>query len=167
MKKILFAIMIAIAAASASPANAQSTTTCGFNACTKSFEISVLTDGPALAEFIRCYNAAWIVYDGDIRKANSKYWDCILKTYAVGGGAWGGCRVAALKWDGFSKWIARNWKKWLPGFCEAKALGAAGAWEIHCISELNSAFKEACIDLDIAVELCANAADPNYKKCDL
>lgn len=167
MKKLIFALMIAIAVAANAPVNSQSTTTCGFNACTKSFEISVLTDGPTLAEFFRCYNAAWINYNGDIARANSQYWTNIRKAYGVAGVAWGGCRVAALKWDRFSKWIAKNWKKWLPGFCEAKALGAAGAWEILCLSELYGAMDLACVDLDIAVELCANNADRNYKKCDL
>ena len=49
-----------------------------------------------------------------------------------------------------------------------KSVGGAGIGvELMCGYEYWATLDAICIDLDIAVELCANAADTNYKKCDL
>lgn len=167
MKKLIFALMIAIAVASSAPANSQSTTTCGFNACTKSFEISVSMDGPALAEFMLCYDSAWIVYNGEIRKANSFYWKCIAAAGGTTATTFAGCETGILETARFKAWLKRKLPRYIPLACETKALGAGIAVEIACGWEYWQTLDAICIDLDIAVELCANAADRNYKKCDL
>ena len=167
MKKLIFALMIAIAVASSAPTNSQSTTTCGFNACTKSFEISVLTDGPTLAEFFTCYNAAWIVYNGEIRKAKSFYWKCIAAAGGTAVSTFGACKTGILETAGFKSWLKRKLPRYVPLACETKALAAGIGVEVACGWDYWATLDAICIDLDIAVELCANAADRNYKKCDL
>ena len=167
MKKLIFALMIAIAVAASAPVNSQSTTTCGFSACTKSFEISVLTDAPALVEFYKCYNAAFVVYDGEVRKARSKYWYCIAAAVGTGGSAYAGCKTGFFKTQGLKDWLKRKLPRYVPLACATKAIAAGAAVEVYCGWEYLATMDSLCIDLDIAVELCANAADSNYKKCDL
>ena len=167
MKKLIFAIMIAIAVAFSAPVNSQSTTTCGFKACTKSFEISVLTSGPKLAEFFTCYNAAWIVYNGEIRKADAFYWKCIAAAGGTAVSTFAACKTGILESVGFKNWLKRKLPRYIPLACETKAAGAGIAVELACAWEYWATLDSICIDLDIAVELCANAADRNYKKCDL
>ena len=166
MKKLIFALMIAIAVAFSAPVNAQSTTTCGFTACTKSFEISVLTDGPTLAEFFTCYNAAWIVYNGDIRKAKSTYWYCIGAAATTAASTLAACKTGILESTGFKNWLKRKIPRYIPLACSTKALGAGIGVELICAYQYSATLDAICIDLDIAVELCANEADPNYTKCD-
>ena len=167
MRKLIFALMIAIAVASSAPANAQSTTTCGFDGCKKSFKISVLTDGPTLAEFYKCYNAAWIVYNRDFDKARSKYWYCIAAAVGTGASAYAGCKTGFFSTQGLKDWLKKKLPRYVPLACETKALGAGIAVELACAWEYWQTLDSICIDLDIAVQLCARAADPNYKKCDL
>ncbi len=167
MKKLIFALMIAIAVASSAPANAQSTTTCGFNACTKSFEISVLTSDSKLADFYTCYNAAWISYNGEIRKAKSFYWKCIAAAGGTAVSTFAACKTGILETARFKSWLKRKLPRYIPLACETKSLAAGIGFEVACGWEYWVTLDAICIDLDIAVELCANAADRNYKKCDL
>ncbi len=166
MKKLIFALMIAIAVASSAPVNSQGTTTCGFNACTKSFEISVLTSGPKLAEFMLCYDSAWIVYNGEKRKANSFYWKCIAAAGGTAAATFGACKTGFFNTQSWKDWLKRKLPRYVPLACETKALGAGLAVELGCAWEYWATLDAICIDLDTAVRLCARAADRNYTECD-
>lgn len=79
----------------------------------------------------------------------------------------GACKTGILESTGFKNWLKRKLPRYIPLACETKALGAGIAVELACAWEYWATLDAICIDLDIAVELCANAADPNYTKCDL
>ena len=167
MKNYIFAIMIAIAVVFSAPVNSQSTTTCGFEGCKKSFEISVSTSGQKIFEFVQCYNAAWLRYNGEVEKARSKYWYCIGTAAGTGASIYAACKTGIWKSAGFIDWLKKKLPRFVPLACETKALAAGASVEVYCGWEYLATMDALCIDLDVALALCANEADPNFKQCNL
>lgn len=124
MKKILFAMIIELAVSASVPVKAKSTTKCGFSACTKSLEISILTSSPKLVESFQCYNAAFIVYDGEVREAKSKYWYCIAAAVRTRGGSYVACKTGVFKSQGLRDWLKKNLPRYAPLACATKAIAA-------------------------------------------
>ena len=107
------------------------------------------------------------VDNGELRKANSFYWKCIAAAGTTAASTFATCETGILESAEFKSWLKRKLPKYIPLACSTKALGAGIGVEIICAAQYSATLDAICIDLDIAVELCANAADRNYKKCDL
>ena len=107
------------------------------------------------------------VDNGELRKADSLYWKCIAAAGGTAASAFAGCKTSFFNTQGWKDWLKRKLPRYIPLACETKALGAGLAVELACAWDYWGTLDAICIDLDVAVELCANEADPNYKKCDL
>ena len=170
MKNYIFTIMIAIAVAASTPANAQTDLQCGFKACSISVELNpviVVNNIPKYLEFRTCYKNAV----GHWKTQKDLAWDDFLYDQAWVAGAvvtaGGACYFGKLRIQSIVSWMETIVKRAVPVYCAIKAAGAGVVAEAGFVINYNRKINRLCKEHDEAVRACARAIDPNFTECKL
>lgn len=170
MKKLIFALIVGIAAAASAPANAQTSLQCGFPACNISVELDpvvVVNNISKYLEFRTCYANAVGHWETEKEIA----WDEFKAgSLAVGGGlalAVGRCYAGKLRIRSIQGFLDSVASKINPKYCAIKVGGAAVVAEAGLIWYYRQRIRDLCKRHDEAVRACARAIDPNFTECKL